>query len=1137
MLTTTILLGPNEPHFSECLSSVLTISNQIVVVYDPDTTKENNINLLDNPKITGVHHTWTHNWAFARNVALDNIPDKTTWILWVDADDMVPEATQRAIRRAVEGESREGVAGYFMPYTYNRDEFGTPLTRTYRERLLRRDAGWKWKFPVHECLNFEQGQMGWMDEEIIHLGKSIPPDRHKKNIEALQSELKQLISALGTAHHDTLRMHYYLIRELTFESDRSIVDLARSFLDVSQKEMFRADVCLQVGHVFVAHGNHETAHDWFNRASAEMPDLAEPYYQRGVLFYTAEAWEDCITFMERSLEQKARFLEIFPNEAIYTYLPHDYLQIAYWKTGLISEAIDSARIFLESCPKHERVTSNLLFFESLQTKEHNVKLVTKTPLTGGKKGKMGFFVGAHPHEWNRRTVDVSGIHGRETSNALIAEEMAKLGWDVTVFTECQSMEGEFNDVRYLDYRRFHRWCEGNGPDVIFTSGQNWIFDQPVHVELSVLWIHDADLGNEENSPNWYPSSERRKQIDRVFFMSPWQQQNCMSFYDFDKDSQYLTRSGIQRKRFDREGIERDRHRCIYSSSPDRGLQRLLSFWPEILAQVPNATLHVFYGFDNFDASIQYQADPNGAREWMESMLDKLTTLPGVHYYGRVDQKRLAVEFQKSSVWLYPTHFTETMCLTALESMNAGCVPVVSNLAALETTVGEGGIRIGGDPDSDHYREKFISETCQLLTNIEYFREWSGKAIGQASDYWDWATIAGEWDEYLLKQTAVSQVVSDNLSTLLKVCHRTDMIANPPDLYIGQIAFFIAYDEHETTPETLKTGGFSGGIYSFVKLASALSRRNWRVVVYGTLKGEPKEINGVVYKDRRCIEPDSLNNFDVLVADGLFSMPVCKKAKLNILWLLNATPYSNDSIEELAEFKDAIVIASEIAVHQQQGYRNFDSSLFRVLRHGVDRFAIQQALDTHHPKRPRTKLFASGNGGAYSIEFFRRLASLKEIVPDLELTITSCEKDILREVGLENAAWIHHNVKTGEANYLEQLTAHQIWIYPSDRPDTYGIAAREAIACGCLPLVSNWWAMSVSVGMFGEMVAGVPGSKRFWDNYFETLHRLIIDDGFFDESHTRMEGFDLNYASWDQVASEWETLFKTELIQSSILSPK
>ena len=62
--------------------------------------------------------------------------------------------------------------------------------------------------------------------------------------------------------------------------------------------------------------------------------------------------------------------------------------------------------------------------------------------------------------------------------------------------------------------------------------------------------------------------------------------------------------------------------------------------------------------------------------------------PGVHYHGRVSQERLTQEFLTAGLWAYPTWFTETSCITAMEAQAAGLRCVCPDIAALAETVGE-----------------------------------------------------------------------------------------------------------------------------------------------------------------------------------------------------------------------------------------------------------------------------------------------------------------------------------------------------------------------------------------------------------------------------------------------------------------
>lgn len=151
---------------------------------------------------------------------------------------------------------------------------------------------------------------------------------------------------------------------------------------------------------------------------------------------------------------------------------------------------------------------------------------------------------------------------------------------------------------------------------------------------------------------------------------------------------------------------------IYSSSPDRGLDTLLQLWPFIRKEFPKAELDVFYGFENWKKSV-LQSDDEQQKKWMESIEHGLNQ-SGVTNHGRIGQDELAQYWLDCDVWLYPTRFTETYCITALEAQLSETVCICTNLAALEHTVGNRGILIDGDAYTQEYREKALAETFAIL---------------------------------------------------------------------------------------------------------------------------------------------------------------------------------------------------------------------------------------------------------------------------------------------------------------------------------------------------------------------------------------------------------------------------------------
>ena len=66
---------------------------------------------------------------------------------------------------------------------------------------------------------------------------------------------------------------------------------------------------------------------------------------------------------------------------------------------------------------------------------------------------------------------------------------------------------------------------------------------------------------------------------------------------------FASGNGIDPEDFERldGSVERVPGRCLYASSYDRGLEILYRVWPDVRRAHPHAKLHVFYGWDTFDA--------------------------------------------------------------------------------------------------------------------------------------------------------------------------------------------------------------------------------------------------------------------------------------------------------------------------------------------------------------------------------------------------------------------------------------------------------------------------------------------------------------------------------------------------------
>ena len=185
---------------------------------------------------------------------------------------------------------------------------------------------------------------------------------------------------------------------------------------------------------------------------------------------------------------------------------------------------------------------------------------------------------------------------------------------------------------------------------------------------------------------------------------------------------------------------RNLKRVIYTSSYDRGLEHLLGMWPEVRKAVPDAELHVFYGWQLFEL---FTKGNSGAISWMNKVKDQLKQ-DGVTDHGRVSQIDLVEEYQKSGIWAYPTHFGEINCISAIKAQSYGCEPVVVNYAALKETV-QYGRKVEGDIYDQETKDAYKKELIEALKHPmddKKRKEMSKWAMGKYA----WSVIAKQFSD-------------------------------------------------------------------------------------------------------------------------------------------------------------------------------------------------------------------------------------------------------------------------------------------------------------------------------------------------------------------------------------------------------
>lgn len=287
-----MIVRDEEDVMARCLACVRDIVDEIIVVDTGSTDRTKEIAAEMGARV--LDFEWVDDFAAARNYAFAQAT--MDYILWLDADDVIDAENQEALQALKESLDGE-IDTIMMRYHVAFDENGKPTYTFYRERLVRREAGFRWFGRVHEA--------------IVTGGKSIRSEiavRHEK-LRAGEPGRNLRIYERMLAEGETMepRHRYYYARELyangrdaeaivlleeaiedkktwienrigackdlagcclrTGDTEGALKALCRSFALGDP----RAEICCDLGRILMRRGDYRSAIFWYKAAPECTP--------------------------------------------------------------------------------------------------------------------------------------------------------------------------------------------------------------------------------------------------------------------------------------------------------------------------------------------------------------------------------------------------------------------------------------------------------------------------------------------------------------------------------------------------------------------------------------------------------------------------------------------------------------------------------------------------------------------------------------------------------------------------------------------------------------------------------------------------------------------------------------------------
>lgn len=198
-LSVCMIIKNEERYLEGCLSSLIDIADEIIIVDTGSTDKSLSIAQKFNAKI--FYFKWIDDFSAARNYSISMARGK--WILWLDADERLDSSSVEELKKIVAGDELSGVTCKVVSINPDNSLFTAKLYR-----LFRNHKGVKFVGNVHEQiidslvnLNYKLSDSGII---INHLGYNVSEEEIKKkalrNLELMKKNWKSDPSWLNAYH-------------------------------------------------------------------------------------------------------------------------------------------------------------------------------------------------------------------------------------------------------------------------------------------------------------------------------------------------------------------------------------------------------------------------------------------------------------------------------------------------------------------------------------------------------------------------------------------------------------------------------------------------------------------------------------------------------------------------------------------------------------------------------------------------------------------------------------------------------------------------------------------------------------------------------------------------------------------------
>jgi len=260
-------------------------------------------------------------------------------------------------------------------------------------------------------------------------------------------------------------------------------------------------------------------------------------------------------------------------------------------------------------------------------------------------------------------------------------------------------------------------------------------------KVNILWQKNS--WDQPNLQEFFGNKARHKEYDWYVFNSHWNYEKFRYFFDIPTDRSMVIKNGIAK--FPKRKIYKKGQpiKILHHNTPWRGLNVLLRAMQEITD--PNITLDVYSSTQVYGKEFKKQND-----DQFKPLYEQAKQLPNVNYIGYKSNEYILEHMTDYDLYVYPSIFEETSCVSAMEALASGVHVITNNYGALYETCSEWPVYINYTED---YEQMALATAEAIKVAAKYLHEdyIQNHLENQQRFYkrfYSWEKKGQEWENFL-----------------------------------------------------------------------------------------------------------------------------------------------------------------------------------------------------------------------------------------------------------------------------------------------------------------------------------------------------------------------------------------------------